>query len=326
MGTATATRRNIAAMFVVILGVLVLAACGDDDLDDSMGDLGDLPGGVDVDGGDDGGDGEVVATVTIGGETWELTNLACLPGVGSLQLAASTGLIGVNLSAPTLQVTVNGDWEGTSGGEITSTEIVFFEGVGSEEAISFRSTGDDGNAQVVVDGSRVSGSGSFDDVQTEGSAESEEGVFEASCPEELEAPEVVTTTIPDYEAHGSVTVGGETFVFTYDAPGGRCGYESNAGRVGSSGYLVDDPTREVVLTYATAEMSDSGEESLQLIVYGPGNEQLWYSAIGFGGGGTGTIESMTVDGDTLRITGTLLRSGSNPEEFEDFTAEATCNG
>lgn len=276
-------------------------------------------GGVASDNGGSAGDAN--ASFAVGGDRWDFVNFVCFAGSESLDFAASQGLIGVS-TEPTIVIKVIGDWAGTHGGEIQTTEITMFDGALTDPTTAWSSSLDTGGATVSVDGSRVTAEGLFDDTLTAGTTEAVEGIFEGDCGEPIEAPPVTTTTLPDFTESGMVSVGGETYVFTYDSPG-RCGGDAGDGKVSATGVLVDDPTRQVVFTYATAEMSTDGEPAMQLIIYGPEGDQLWYSAVGYFGDGVGTIESMTGDANSVMVTGTLQRSST--AEFAPFTAEATCD-
>lgn len=127
------------------------------------------------------------------------------------------------------------------------------------------------------------------------------------------------------EAHGFVTVDGTTYEFSFGDPP-ACNLPGQDGRVGSCASLVDDTDSQVTFTYATAEMSASGTPSMQIIINGPDGGPLWYSAVGFSGIGMdrGSIESITVEGDTVRISGTL-QAGSDSSIVAAFAAEATCD-
>ena len=268
-----------------------------------------------------GSGGDASASFTVGGDRWEFANFVCIAGPASLDFAASQGMIGVS-TEPTVVIKLLGDWEGSGDGEIQTIDAGMFEGALTNPDTSWSSTLDTGGVSFTIDGSRVTVEGLFDDGLTPGTTEAVEGVFEGDCGEAIEAPPATTTTLPDFTESGSVTVGGETFVFTFDPPG-RCGGDGNDGRVSSTGVLVDDPTRQVVFSYATAEMSSTGEPALQLIIYGPEGDQMWYSAVGYFGDGVGSIETMTGDATSVSVTGTLQRSGT--EEFAPFSAEATCD-
>ncbi len=302
---------------------LLVASCGGGSGvgpsdDGSAGQDGDAS--VDDAGGGEEAGGGAPASLTVGGDRWEFDNLVCIAGPASLDVVASQGLIGVS-TEPTVAIKVVGDWEGTEDGEIQSVDIGMFEGPLTNPDTAWSSTLEVGGASFEVDGNRLVGEGLFDDGLTPGTTEEVEGTFEAVCEEPIEAPPQTTTTLPDFTESGSVTVGGETFLFTYDSPG-RCGGDAGDGKVSATGVLVDDPTRQVVFTYATAEMSADGEPALQLIIYGPDGQQQWYSAVGYFGDGVGSVETMTGDANSVEVTGTLQRSGT--EELAPFSAEATC--
>ena len=267
------------------------------------------------------GTGDASASFTVGGDRWEFDNLVCIAGPASLDVIASQGLIGVS-TEPTVAVKIVGDWEGTGDGGIQTVEIGMFEGALTNPDTAWSSTLDVGGASFDVDGKRFVGEGLFDDGLTQGTTEEVEGTFEAECDEPIVAPPQTTTTLPDFTASGSVTVEGETFVFTYDAPG-RCGLDAGDGKMSATGVLVDDPSRQVVFTYATSEMSTDGEPALQLIIYGPDGQQQWYSAVGYFGDGVGSIESISGDATTVMVSGELQRSGTT--ELAPFEAEATCD-
>lgn len=306
-------------LYAALTLALVLAACGggsgtgEGDPDDSSEASTD--DGVEVAGDD------VSATVSIDGETWNLPNVACVVNVQSFDLIAAEGIIGVG-SGPTVAVNVAGDPTDTEAGE---AEIVFFEGALTSPDFLWRTTSDVGNAVVRIEGSRVIVSGLFDDGLTE-STEEVEGTVEADCGEMPEVPVVTTTLPPNYEAHGFLTIGGENFDFTYDPEaGGRCGGSGNDGRVTADGFLVADPTAQVVFTYGLPAATPDSEADLQLIVYGSDGNQLWYSAVGLiSGSDVGAIETLEQQGDTVVATGTLQKSGSDPEELADFSLQATC--
>ena len=135
-----------------------------------------------------------------------------------------------------------------------------------------------------------------------------------------------TSSQTDNEAgnqDGFVIVDGTTYAFTYDNFG-RCGAEGDNGMVVSFGNLLDDPNRQVTVTYAEADNTASGEPIMQVIVMGEGGAtQQYYSAVGFGTTNVGSVDSITVDGDTVRITGQLQRNAD--QALVDFEAEATCD-
>lgn len=316
---------------VVATMALLAVSCGGDDATDgdTAGQDRDTSGDVEVDSGGTGenvavgsGDsgGDAAASFTVGGDRWEFENLVCITGPTSLDVLASQGLIGVSTD-PTVAIKILGDWAGTGDSQIQTFDFAMFEGALTAPDTSWSATLDGGEPSFSVDGNRFTAEGLFDDGLTPGTIETVEGVFEATCPDPIEAPPVTTTTLPDFTENGFVTVGGETFVFTFDPPG-RCGSDSGDGKVGATGVLVDDPTRQVVFTYATAEMSTDGEPALQLIVYDADGNQMWYSAIGYFGDGVGSIESITGDASSVTVSGELQRSGT--DELAPFTAEATC--
>ncbi|MGA7097895.1 MAG: hypothetical protein WB245_10065 [Acidimicrobiia bacterium] len=279
-----------------------------------------------VDTGDDngsGGGGDVLATMQVAGDKWEMTNVACIAGVDSLDFVASDGMIGVSGDV-TMTVKVIGDWSGDSGGQIESIDISLVEGELFNPDRAWQATLDVGAASVTVNGTRVHGEGLFDDLLTQGDVEAEQGSFDGECPEDLVEPEVVETTIPDYPVDGMVTVGGETFTFTYEAPGGMCGQDAGDGKFASRGFLVDDPTRQLVFTYGLPEATPDASPVLQIVIYAQDGSQLWYSSIGYGFD-VGTVDNLTREGNTVTATGTLQKSGSSPEEYAEFTAEATCS-
>lgn len=266
--------------------------------------------------------GDVSAVVTVGGESWELPNVACVVRTNSFELIAAEGIIGAS-SGPTVSVRVEGDPLDTEAG---TAEVAFFSGPMTAPDVAWTSSTGIGDAAVSTDGSRVTMTGLFDDALTD-SVETVEGAVDADCGEMPEVPVVTTTMPPDYSVDGTVTVGGETFSFTY-APeaGGICDRPGNDGRVATRGWLVDDPSREVTFTYGLPEATPDGEAHLQLIIHDAEGQQLWYSAVGFiPGSSTGSVDMLAKEGDTVSASGTLLRSGSNPEELAEFTLEATCN-
>lgn len=313
----------------VTLFALLAASCGGGDDSGAGADEpgeglsgGDAGGAQDVseDAGESGGDG--AATFTVGGDSWDFDNLVCIPGPASLDVIASQGMIGVSTD-PTVVIKIVGDWGGSGDGQIQTFDFAMFEGAMTNPDTSWLTAPHADASSFDVDGNRFTARGIFDDGLTAGTTEEVQGEFRATCPEPIVAPPTTTTTLPDLTEAGSVTVGGETYVFTYDVPYGRCGNEGNEGRISNSGVMVDDPASQIVFTYATAEMSESGEPALQLIIYGPDGQQLWYSAIGFFGDGTGSIESMTGDATSVTVSGELQRSGT--EELVPFTAESTCD-
>lgn len=301
---------------------LVVAACGGGSAGDTtetepVQENGDSTGTEAV-----GAGGDVSAAVTVGGESWELPNVACVVRTNSFELIAAEGIIGVS-SGPTVSLKVDGDPLDTEAG---NAEVAFFSGPLTDPDIAWTSSTGIGDAVVSTDGSRVTMTGLFDDALTD-SVEAVEGAVDADCGEMPEVPVVTTTLPPDYSVDGTVTVGGETFSFTYDPEaGGICDRPGNEGRVATRGWLVDDPSREVTFTYGLPEATSDGEPHLQLIIYDADGQQLWYSAVGFiSGSSTGSVDSLTKEGDTVNASGTLLRSGSNPEELAEFTVEATCS-
>lgn len=315
--------RSKAVLWVALLALFAVACGGDDGAGASAGDSDDRGGDTTVTEADRdaGSDGDAPASLTVGGERWEFGNLVCLVGPASLDLVASQGLAGVS-TEPTAVVKVVGDWEGTGDGQIQTVDIGMFEGALTSPETAWSATLTVGGASFEVDGKRFVGEGLFDDGLTPGATEEVEGIFVAECDDPIVAPPQTTTTLPDFAESGSVTVDGETFVFTYDSPG-RCGVDAGDGKITATGVLVDDPSRQIVFTYATAEMSADGEPAMQLIIYGPDGQQQWYSAVGYFGDGVGSIETMTGDPTSVSITGTLQRSGT--EELAPFTAEATCD-
>ncbi len=121
---------------------------------------------------------------------------------------------------------------------------------------------------------------------------------------------------------GFVTVEGTTYAFTYDNLG-RCGADGGNGSIVSFGNLIDDSTRQVTFTYGLAEETTTGEAIMQVIVMGEGGAtQLYYSAVGFGSD-RGSVDTITRDGNTVRITGQLERVAD--QALVDFEAEATCD-
>jgi hypothetical protein len=302
--------------------VVLLAACGGgSDVSPDGAGAPAVDTGKDTGSGDSGGD--VLAAMQVAGDKWEMTNVACIAGVDSLDFVASDGMIGVSGDV-TMTVKVIGDWSGNSGGQIESVDISLVEGPLLSPDRAWQSTLDVGAASVSADGRRIHGDGMFDDLLTQGEVEAERGSFDGECPEDLVEPEVVATTIPDYPVDGAVTVGGETFSFTYEAPGGMCGQDAGDGKFASRGFLVDDPTRQLVFTYGLPEATPDGSSVLQIVIYAPDGSQLWYSSVGYGFD-VGTVDSLTQNGNTVTATGTLQRSGSSPEEYAEFTGEATCN-
>lgn len=135
-----------------------------------------------------------------------------------------------------------------------------------------------------------------------------------------------TSSQTDNEAgnqDGFVMVDGTTYAFTYDNLG-RCGVEGNDGMVVSFGNLLDDPDRQVTLSYGLAGETTSGDPIMQVIIIAEGGgTQQYYSAVGFGTTDVGSVESITVTGDTVRITGQLQRNAD--QTLVDFEAEATCD-
>ncbi len=151
-------------------------------------------------------------------------------------------------------------------------------------------------------------------------ASSDEGATEASAGG---ADAGRTSNDAGVDQDGFVTVEGMTFAFTYDN-NGRCGADGGNGSVVSFGNLLDDPTRQVTFTYGLADETDSGEPIMQVIVMAEGGgTQLYYSAVGFGGKTIGSIDSVTRDGNTVRIEGQLQRVVD--QILVPFEAEATCD-
>lgn len=317
-------RKRSVIQLTIILGLL-LAACGGGQETGSKSPQEDGASSASGDGetsGDDGSGGSASATVTIDGQTWELPNVACRVTAGSFDFLAAEGIIGAS-SGPTLAVNVVGDPETTEGGV---AEVVFFSGPLTDPDLSWRASTDIGNAVVRLDGSRMTVEGLYDDGLT-ATIEKVEGSIEGDCGQMPEVPEVTATLPPDYEVDGEISVGGDTFQFTYDPEaGGRCGFPGNEGRVSSTGFLVGEPGRSVTFTYGLPEATTDGEAHMQLIIDGPDGQQLWYSAVGFfAGSSTGSVETLSQEGTTVTATGTLLRSGSDPEELAEFSIEATCD-
>lgn len=121
--------------------------------------------------------------------------------------------------------------------------------------------------------------------------------------------------------NGFVTIDGTTYAFTYDNLG-RCGAEGDDGSVVSFGSLIDDPNRQVTFTYGLPEETTDGTPIMQVIVMAEDGTQLYYSAVGFGSTATGSVDTITKDGDTVRITGQLQHVPD--QTLVDFEAEATC--
>lgn len=121
---------------------------------------------------------------------------------------------------------------------------------------------------------------------------------------------------------GWVTVAGTTYEFTFGDPP-RCNIPDDEGRLNGSGRGVGEENVQVTFSYATAEMSTSGDPSMQIVINVDG-EQLWYSAVGFFDTDRGSIGSITVEGDTVMISGTL-EDGTDDSISAAFTAEATCD-
>jgi hypothetical protein len=273
-----------------------------------------------------GGGGTAAATVRIGDETWELPNVACrlrTGGTTPLSLVASTGLIGLSLSELSLYVDIlDDDGEGRQAGDGVVHQVVLTEGPLTQPTLHRRGTSGEGEMTISIDGQRVTARGTFDDALTSDVVEEVPGTVEANCgtiiadgPETSEAPAT---------ADGWVTVDGTTFEFTFGDPP-LCNLPGNDGRLNGRGHLVDDRDRAVTFNYATAEMSESGNASMQIIIDGPDGNQLWYSAVGFEGiDDRGSIDSMVVDGNTATISGTLA-DGSDRTILAEFTAEATCD-
>jgi hypothetical protein len=122
--------------------------------------------------------------------------------------------------------------------------------------------------------------------------------------------------------HGFVTVDGTTFNFSFDSPG-RCGVAVEEGKIAAQGFLVDDPTRQVVFTYGLPEDTPDGRPHMQIVLYDENGEQLWYSAVGYGGDDVGSISSLAKSGNTVTMSGQL--SSVADQSIGDFTAEATCD-
>jgi hypothetical protein len=277
-----------------------------------------------------GGGGTAAATVRIGDETWELPNVACrlrTGGTTPLSLVASTGLIGLSLSELSLYVDIlDDDGEGRQAGDGVVHQVVLTEGPLTQPTLHRRGTSGEGEMTITIDGERVTARGTFDDTLTTDVVEAVPGIVEANCSTIIaDADPSETPSGAPVAADGWVTVDGTTFEFTFGDPP-LCNLPGNDGRVGGRGYLVDDRNREVTFNYATAEMSESGNPSMQIIIDGLDGNQLWYSAVGFSEGstGVGSIDSIVVVGNTVRISGSLA-SGSDRTVLADFTAEATCN-
>jgi hypothetical protein len=291
-------RRPIALLSLAGL----LAACGG-----GIGPAGNVPGLA---------GGDAAATITIGEETWELPTVACRvsgDGTESFALIATTGIIGLNLSDLYLNVEIleSGDLH----------RVSLSEGPMGAPTLHRSGASDIGEMAITLDGERVTARGIFDNMLTP-EVEATSGTVEADCgPIMTPAP---SPSVAPAEVHGFVTVDGTTYEFTFGDPP-LCNLPGQDGRVGHRAVLVDDPSSQVTFSYATAEMSTTGQPAMQIVINGPGNvEQLWYSAVGFGGNDRGSIDSITVDGDTVRISGTL-EGGPDGSIVADFTAEATCD-
>lgn len=265
------------------------------------------------------------ATVQIGDETWELPNVACRSRTGGtmpVSLAASTGLIGVSLSDLSLYVDIrDDDGEGRQAGDGVVYQVVLTEGPLREPTLHRRGASDVGVMTIDFDGQRVSARGTFDDHLTPDVVEEVAGAIEADCGTII--GDVVAPSEAPAEADGSVTVGGTTYEFSFGDPP-RCNIPGQDGRVGSRPFLVGDPDSQVTFSYATAEMSASGTPSMQIIIPGPDGSQLWYSAVGILPTDVGSIDDIEVEGNTVRISGSL-RDGSDRTIRAEFTAEATCD-
>jgi hypothetical protein len=122
--------------------------------------------------------------------------------------------------------------------------------------------------------------------------------------------------------HGFVTVDGTTFNFSFDSPG-RCGLAVEEGKIAAQGFLVDDPTRQVVFTYGLPEDTPDSRPHMQIVLYDENGEQLWYSAVGYGSDDVGSISSLAKSGNTVTMSGQL--SSVADQSLGDFTAEATCD-
>lgn len=296
--------------------VLILAACG--------GTVDHAADPAAHAGGDPAGGGGSAATITIGDETWGLANVACRmrsDGTEPFMLAASNGLIGVSLSELSLYVNVRDDGgEGLLEGDSVVHQVVLSDGPIRTPTLHRRGASDAGEMTITIAGPRITARGTFDDVLTP-EVEEVPGTVEADCGTIIaDAPE---PSVAPAEADGWVTVGGETFEFTLGDPP-LCNLPGGDGRVRASGVLVDDPTRAVTFNYGTADATQTGSPAMQIIVDGPDGNQLWYSAVGILSTDVGSIDSIEVDGNTVRISGRLA-DGSDTTTLADFTAEMTCD-
>lgn len=312
-------RLRLLTMFVLPV-VLVACAGGDVEPDQDVPSTDAAPTSSDEGERDEVGD--VVARLQIGEMVWEFDSVVCITGTEpSLSILAPTDNV-LDLSEPHVVINVSDpSGEGKFTGEGLFNDLSIRAVESGDLTLDWRSTSDHGAATVRVDGSRVNADGLFYDDLTPDVDEAIAGSIEVDCGDEIVAS-VAAATEPEPETDGFVTVGGETFPFTYGSPP-QCGIVGTDGRIVSYGQLIEDPIRQVVFTYGLAENTSSGSPSMQIIIYGPDGGQLWYSQVGFGGGDTGSVDSISVDGATVAITGTLV-DGSDNSVFAPFTAEATC--
>lgn len=268
--------------------------------------------------------GTTGATITIGDAAWQLPTVACIwdsEGM-PLALAAADGVIGLDLSKPQLAVRIlDQTGAGRLEGDGVAYEVMLRAGDFGTATLAWSSTTDFGGAVIHVDGSRVTAEGRFDDEVT-ADVESVEGSMEADCGTER-PPLSVAPETPAPDADGTVTVDGTAFAFTFGTPP-QCGIPGTDGRVVGYARLVDDPSRQVAVTYGLAEETSSGDPALQIVIYAADGSQLWYSAVGITGTDIGSIESIVREGDTVTIEGTLAR-GEDPSVTASFNAVVTCS-
>jgi hypothetical protein len=264
------------------------------------------------------------ATITIGDAAWQLPTVACIWNAGGmpLALAAAEGAIGLDLSKPQLVARILDQTEaGRLEGDGVAHEVMLRAGTFGSATLAWSSTTDVGGAAIHVDGSRVTAEGRFDDELTP-NVESVEGSMEADCGTER-PPLSAASETPAPDADGTVTVDGTAFAFTFGSPP-QCGIPGSDGRVVGYAKLVDDPSRQVAITYGLAAETSNGQPALQIVIYAADGSQLWYSSVGITGADVGSIERLDRAGDTVTIAGTLAH-GEDPSVTAPFEAVVTCS-
>jgi hypothetical protein len=306
------------------LVTVALAACGGGGAETTSNQVVSTTGATDTPSGQaEPGDGrDALVTATIGDMSWEFDSVACITGSELHTLSVAAPPNAFDLSKPHLVINVDDPaGEGLSSAENLVSDVSIRAADSMTLTLNWRSTSDHGGVTVDVEGRLVTAEGLFDDETTAEIDESLPGSIEVDCGEEIVVPAQAAAE-PEPTADGFVTVGGETFSFTYGSPP-QCGLAGTDGRVVSYGRLTTDPSRQVVLTYGLAENTSNGSPSMQIIIYGADNQQLWFSQVGFGGGDIGSIESIELNGNTVAVTGNLA-DGSDTSVLAPFTAEATC--